>query len=447
VRSSPRRSWILLVVSLCLPAARASRCAAAAPAAPDRAGAKPVELVESVPIETPLGNPALRRTSTVWLEMIRGARRSIDVEGFYLSTWPGEPLEPVLAALGDAARRGVKLRLLFDRGMSATYPEPLDSLAAVQGFQVRKLDMHRIAGGVQHAKFFLVDGEQAFLGSQNFDWRSLEHIHELGVRVRDRRVAQAFAEVFDWDWQAADTTAWSERPAPASGAAAPAVRKLPAPPAPHRLEVPIPIVQGQGDTVRVWPSYSPRGWIPDSTRWDHDDALALIDRARSEIVLQLLTYATQEHGQADTTLDLALRRAAARGVKVKLLISDWEVNDRGIARLQQLSQLPNVEAKLSTLPPWSGGYIPFARVEHCKYLVADTAAAWIGTSNWGPGYFLGCRGLALTLENRRLAQGARRVFEAAWLASSAAPVKAGITYAPKIRGEEPPPGAQRVYGK
>src|SRR5439155_13562772 len=115
------------------PAPRAARSQA-------RAAVSPVELVESVPIETSLGNPELRHAREVWLEMIRAARHSIDLEGFYLSTWPGEPLEPVLGALGDAARRGVMVRMLFDRGMAATYPQPLDSLALVPGFAVRKLD-------------------------------------------------------------------------------------------------------------------------------------------------------------------------------------------------------------------------------------------------------------------------------------------------------------------
>ncbi|MCE9626586.1 MAG: hypothetical protein K8R56_01570, partial [Candidatus Eisenbacteria bacterium] len=33
-----------------------------------------------------------------------------------------------------------------------------------------------LVGGVQHAKFMMVDGDQAWLGSQNLDWRALSHI-------------------------------------------------------------------------------------------------------------------------------------------------------------------------------------------------------------------------------------------------------------------------------
>lgn len=45
-------------------------------------------------------------------------------------------------------------------------------------------------GGVQHAKYF---------GSQNFDWRAIEHIQELGLRVRVPEVVQALGALFEYD--------------------------------------------------------------------------------------------------------------------------------------------------------------------------------------------------------------------------------------------------------
>jgi len=419
----------LALLGACVPTPAASAAARAV---------RPIQLVETRPIETPLGNPVLPAARDVWLEMIRGARKSIDVEGFYLSNWPKEPLEPVLAALADAGRRGVKVRLLFDRSMHKTYPQPLDSLGRLPGIEARTLDVSRITGGVLHAKYFLIDGAETFVGSQNFDWRSLEHIHELGVRVREPKIAAAFQTVFEGDWLAADTTTWT---VDAHGT------KRPRPFAPAHLAVPMRIVQAPGDTVLAWPSYSPRGFIPDSTRWDRDAVERLIDSAKAEIELQLLTYGVTDRGETDSTLDQALRRAAARGVRVRMVISDWVVNASGIQDLKSLAQAPGVEIKLSTLPEWSGGYIPFARVEHCKYAVADSAAMWLGTSNWEPGYFSRLRNLGLTLQNRALALDARRVFEASWIAPSAAPIQPGFRYPEKIRGLTPPAGSKTVYGK
>src|SRR5205814_51989 len=121
----------------------------------------------------------------------------------------------------------------------------------------------------------------------------------------------------------------------------------------------------------------------------------------------------------DTTLDAALRRAAARGVHVRLVISDWIIGGRGLKALEDLARVPGIEIKLSHVPDWSQAYIPFARVEHCKYMVADTTTTWVGTSNWEPSYFLKLRNVAVTLLNRPLATAARRVFEASWTAPTA----------------------------
>ena len=154
------RAVVLTALLAAALAAAGGAPAAAAPAVP------PVQLVETRPVETALGDPELPATLETWLALIRGARRGLDFEQFYLSTWPGEPTEEVLAELGRAAARGVRVRLLLDARMHRTYPRPADSLAAVQGFEVRLIDFARLAGGVQHAKFFLVDGREVELSPQ-----------------------------------------------------------------------------------------------------------------------------------------------------------------------------------------------------------------------------------------------------------------------------------------
>jgi phosphatidylserine/phosphatidylglycerophosphate/cardiolipin synthase-like enzyme len=400
--------------------------------------APPVQLVETRPVESTLGNPALPAAQPLWIEMIRGSKRTLDIEQFYLSTWPGEPMDDVLKAIGAAAKRGVHVRLLLDARMRRTYPQPADSLASIPGIEVRSVSLGPVSGGIQHAKFFIVDGEEIFLGSQNFDWRALKHIHELGVRVRDAGVAQTLGEAFEWDWQAAgDQLAARD----STGA-----RVRSEPPKSGRRVKSARIVQAPGDTVEAWPSYSPRDFIPDTTLWDRDVIVRLIDAARHEVVIQLLTYSIGGHGERDSTIDAALRRAAGRGVRVRLVVSDWEADNPRIADLQSLAGTPNVEAKLSTVPEWSGGYIPFARVEHCKYMVADSLWTWVGTSNWEPGYFQGSRNLAVTLRNRPLALEARKVFETSWTAPGTRAVKPGETYERKTHGMTPPPG-KSAYGR
>jgi phosphatidylserine/phosphatidylglycerophosphate/cardiolipin synthase-like enzyme len=405
-------------------------CAAAdAPAPPQH----PVMLVETRPVESSLGNPDVAPALETWLDWIRSAKSELDIEQFYISTWPGEPMQPVLAAIGEAAARGVKVRVIVDSNMHRTYPQPVDSLGTVPGIEVRVIPMGRIAGGVQHAKFFLVDRSAIFLGSQNFDWRALKHIHELGVGIRDVRVAGIFQEVFDMDWKASGPDTLP----PAAIVAQTSARHAP---------LPIRIVQQPGDTVDVWPSYNPRGFIPDSTLWDRDAIVRMLDAARKEIVVQVLKYSPESRREKDYALDDALRRAAARGVPVRMIVSDWETDSPEISHLQDLARVPNVIVKLSTVPEWSGGYIPFGRVEHLKYVVVDSLWTWVGTSNWEPGYFTGSRNLAVTMRNRPIAGQARRIFEASWIAPGAAPLNPDSTYTPKIHGETPPVGKKKYGG-
>jgi phosphatidylserine/phosphatidylglycerophosphate/cardiolipin synthase-like enzyme len=426
-----RRILPLLSLPLLAPAAGFAAARGAAPAGP------PIQLVETRPVESVLGNPALPTALAAWLEVIGEARRTLDFEEFYLSTWPGEPTEEVLAALGRAAARGVRVRLILDSRMHRTYPRTADSLARVTGFAVRLVDFGRIAGGIQHAKFFIADGSIAVLGSQNFDWRALEHIHEVGVRVRDPRVAADFQRVFDMDWDAATPVGQS----PDTTRAYTAVQ-VPHPPG----SLPYAIVQAPGDTVWLWPGWSPRRFIPDTTLWDRDLIERALDAARHEIVAQVLTYSTADRGTRDEALDQALRRAAARGVKVRLIVSDWETDSPALKELQALARVTGIEVKLSTVPEWSGGYIPFARVEHCKYAVIDTLTTWVGTANWEPGYFHGTRNVSVTMRNRPLAAQARVIFEASWRAPGAAVLDPAATYPRKEHGENPPAGKKKYGG-
>lgn len=419
------------------PKSAAPAPAAPAPAAPAPA-AKPVALAETRPVETTLGNPAIPVAHEVWLEMIRGARRTLDFEEMYCSALPGEPTDDLLAAIGAAAKRGVKVRLLLDAGMYKTYPQPGESLGTVPGVSVRTIDVRKIAGGIQHAKFFMADGEQVYLGSQNFDWRSFKHIHELGVRVRDPRLTAFYADVFELDWQVAGEQI--------AGRDSTGARLLASWPRREAGAWPLTLVQSPGDTVRLWPSYTPRSFIPDTTLWDRDAIVRLLDSARHEIAVQIYSYAIGQRDRRDDTIDLALRRAAGRGVSVKLLVSDWEADNARIGDVQALSTVPNLETRMSSVPEWSKAYIPFARVEHCKYMVVDSLWTWVGTDNWEPSYFHSVRNVALTMKNRPIALEARRVFENSWSSPITRMVRAGEHYEPKIHGMTPPPG-ETVYGR
>ena len=153
---------------------------------------------------------------------------------------------------------------------------------------------------------------------------------------------------------------------------------------------------------------SPQGFLPDEA-WELPKLLRWIDEAKTSVNVQVLTYKTMNRdGVGFRDLDDALRRAAERGVKVHLLVSSWNAKDES---LRSLAQVPNVEVGVMTIPKWSGGDIPFARVAHAKFFVADDNRAWVGTSNWEGDYFLKSRNVSLFVEGPLFASQVARIFD------------------------------------
>ncbi|EYF01990.1 phospholipase D family protein [Chondromyces apiculatus DSM 436] len=384
-----------------------------------------IELVESWPAETTLDQPDIPDASEVWKAMIRGATRALDIAQFYISDAPGSRLGPVLREVEAAAARGVAVRVLVDETFRARYPESVERLARQPGIAVRHFDGRQTMGGVLHAKYFLVDGREVYLGSQNFDWRALEHIHEVGLRVRSPAVASTFASAFALDWALAGGAPVPSRGAPQARGSAPVM--------------PVDVLQ-DGETVRLWPVGSPEGFLPDDLPWDLPRLRGLIDGAKQDVQVQLLTYRpASRDGAPFLELDRALRQAAARGVTVRLLVADWSKRKDTIEGLQRLAEVPGIEVKMTTIPRWSGGFVPFARVTHAKYLVVDGRVAWVGTSNWEGDYFTKSRNVGLIVEGGAIPRRLDRLFLDLWRGRYVEAVDPRATYTPpRIDSDAPP---------
>lgn len=375
--------------------------------------APPLELVESAPIETTLDHAEIRNASEVWLEMVGGAMRTLEFAEFYASDAPGSKLAPIVDAIVAAAARGVRVRFLLDEKFVAQYPEIPERFGKVANVEVRKL---RLDKGVLHAKYFIVDRDEAYLGSQNFDWRSLEHIQELGVRVRVPNVVDALSAAFDDDWRTA-------------GGEAIDVEK-------RRAVLFTPawsLVDYGGAQVSVWPACDPKELVSESA-WELPRLVAAIDAAKTSVRVQLLTYKMTTRDKSYwPDLENALRRAAARGARVQLLLADWCKRKGTIEALQALEPLENVEVKLVTIPQCSGGFVPFARVCHAKYMVVDGKSSWIGTSNWERDYFHESRNVGLFVDGAPFAKDLERFFADGWSSSYAVAVDPCAHYeAPRI---------------
>ncbi len=127
------------------------------------------------------------------LSVITYAQQSIDITMAYFV--PDDVLE---SALMDAARRGVRVRIIlpsysdfsgvFYAGR-AHYRELLD--AGVKLYELRSAFLH--------SKSIVVDGVWSSVGSTNFDWRSFVHNHEVSVCVIDEGFARSMSTMFAGD--------------------------------------------------------------------------------------------------------------------------------------------------------------------------------------------------------------------------------------------------------
>lgn len=352
----------------------------------------PVQVVLTVPLETNLGVPGALDSQKVWLDMIGDAKNTLDLEQFYVSDQAGEPLAPVLAAIQEAGKRGVKVRLLVDSKFYQTYPDSVKQIGATANSEARTID-YSTYGGVQHAKFFVVDGKDSFAGSQNFDWRALEHIHEVGLRVTDTVIASDLTKIFQKDWS--EGVVVSHGP----------ITSQP---------VTNPIADERDSDLTV--VASPAVANPSGIGYTGDAVLGLMKSAKKTIRIQVMEYTTKaaSNGKANWKyLNDAVVAAAKRGVNVQLMVDISDVK-KGKADLTALSKLANVEVRTVTIPQFSGGVIPFARLIHSKYLVADGADSWVGSENWSEGYFLNTRDVGFVIHSGQVADTLTQIFDKVW---------------------------------
>ena len=97
-----------------------------------------------------------------------------------------------------------------------------------------------------------------------------------------------------------------------------------------------------------------------------------------------------------------------------MIVSDWEKGSSAVSILKDLSALPNIEVAFTAIPEWSGGYISYARVEHCKYIVADDTSFWLGTANCEKSYFYSTRNLGVAGKSPFLAGTLSKIFLKSW---------------------------------
>lgn len=352
------------------------------------------ELIQSIPVDTQLDHPSLRYAEEAWVQMIEEAKLKIDIGQFYISERPKNSsapgsLDPVMEALKKAGERGVKIRLMISNALhdrESGIQESFKKIKTFKNVDARIYNIKSLNGGIIHSKYWVIDGKKAFLGSQNFDWRALHHIHELGVLFTETQAVQTLQDLFDADWEYIEDGNYSNFTASVTRAPRPV----------HQLEDWIEVVAAPGPFQLTGVSSS-------------IDALEnLLRSAKKRVRIQLLSYKYWRR------IDDLLRETAKRGVQVDLLVSHWNIKEPHLGHLQSLSSENNIDVRYSRIPTHSTGRIPFARVIHSKYVVVDEARLWLGTSNWSKSYFTTDRAIEMIIPSAEAARTGNEIFEKLW---------------------------------
>lgn len=233
------------------------------------------------------------------LELIAAAQRQVELELYLLSD--GACATQLFDSLCAAARRGVQVRCLFDGFGSLGLLAAQRAQLQAAGVELRLYNPLRWRRGLRnlyrdHRKLLLVDGEYAFVGGTGATdefWQPADNSHawhEAMVEIGGPLVAD-WQELFERQWQASlERLAW--RPKPLHG-----FRRPPRSPA-----------QGSG-----------LGRVAYADGQQHRDILHSLVRAL-RCSKQRIWLATP-YFLPTWKVRQALRKAAARGVDVRLLLT------------------------------------------------------------------------------------------------------------------------------
>ena len=147
--------------------------------------------------------------------LIDRATKTIDIEQAYISQTKGEWTELMLHVF-DAARRGVSVRILLDSYWYNTAnpndnDEIVDQIRRIAhddglSIEARLVDLRATNLLKIHNKGVIVDRNEVYVGSINWNENSPTFNREVGVIIRSSAVAEYFTEVFDFDWKPSSTS-------------------------------------------------------------------------------------------------------------------------------------------------------------------------------------------------------------------------------------------------
>src|SRR5438067_2485507 len=100
-------------------------------------------------------------------------------------------------ALANAAQHGVKVQVILPSPSGSGSSSNSNGIATIKQGGVQVREDPRL---YMHAKIIVVDGQKAFVGSENISTQSRDQNRELGILVSDAGVLHTLEQTFQQDW-------------------------------------------------------------------------------------------------------------------------------------------------------------------------------------------------------------------------------------------------------
>ncbi|EYC08387.1 hypothetical protein Y032_0066g3737 [Ancylostoma ceylanicum] len=264
--------------------------------------------------------------------------------------------------------------------------------------------------------------KDVYVGSANMDWKSLAEVKELGLFIQNCScIAEDLHKIFKVYWHLGKDGARIPPYWPTSFDTS------------FNILSPMEMIW-DGVETDVFISSSPAPFNTKSREHDLQTIMALISSAHRSVCVSVMDLIPQTlyMGSNNTYwpyIDDAIRSAAFRGVSVRLLVSHWDHSrPQMLIFLKSLvaitDALPktkhgrgSIQVKLFTVPATEEQKkIPFARVNHNKYMVTDRTA-YVGTSNWAGDYFINTAGVGVAMSSHGengMVQQLQAIFDRDW---------------------------------
>lgn len=102
----------------------------------------------------------------------------------------------IAQAIAADAQRGVQVQVVLPTPQT----QPDSNSSGITTIKAAGAQVKEDPQIIMHAKMLVVDGKQAFVGSENFSSASLDSNRELGLLLSDPQIISTLQQTFDQDW-------------------------------------------------------------------------------------------------------------------------------------------------------------------------------------------------------------------------------------------------------